>query len=114
MTCAPCAAQDDPNLLLSDETPNTNVHLKIETATAAARRCNPNIDYHMVMATAPQPKPRITVMQLNQAGCFDYLFFGQCTNSRCSFKHNGAVDKSKIDGAVKKMRPGLAKFVELN
>jgi hypothetical protein len=85
-----------------------------EDADQAARRCNPNVDYRMVMATVPQPKPRITVMHLNRAGCFDYLFFGHCTNSRCSFKHDGSVDEAKIEGAIEKMRPGLAKFVELN
>ena len=53
-------------------------------------------------------------MQLKRAGCFDYLFFGKCSNERCSFRHDGEVDESKIDGAIEKMRPGLAKFVELN
>jgi hypothetical protein len=68
------------------------------------------------MATAPQPKPQITLMhQLNQDGCFDYLFFGKCSNPRCSFKHDGKVDESnKIDGAIEKMHPGLAEFIELN
>lgn len=103
-----------PRYQRGPQEPNTNVHAKIEAATAAARRCNPRVDYRMVMQTAPQPKPRITVMQLNRAGCFDYLFFGNCSNSRCSFKHDGEVDEAKIDGAIDKMRPGLAKFVELN
>jgi hypothetical protein len=91
------------------------VHAKIEAATAAARRKNSNLDYRLVMASAPLPKPRITSMQLSRGGCFDYLFFGTCgAGTRCSFKHDGEVDESKIDGAIEKMRPGLAKFVELN
>jgi hypothetical protein len=95
--------------------PNPNVHAKIEAATAAARRKNSNLDYRLVMASAPLPKPRITSMQLSRGGCFDYLFFGTCgAGTRCSFKHDGEVDESKIDGAIEKMRPGLAKFVELN
>ena len=53
-------------------------------------------------------------MQLNRAGCFDHSFFGNCSNARCSFKHDGEVDEAKIDGAIDEMRPGLAKFVELN
>ena len=105
---------DGPRYQQGLPTPNTNVHAKIEAATAAARRCNPNVDYRLVMATAPQPRPRITTMQLKRGGCFDYLFFGKCTNPRCSFKHDGELDETKIDGAIEKMRPGLAKFVELN
>jgi hypothetical protein len=94
--------------------PNTNVHTRIEAATAEARRCNPRVDYRMVMATAPHPKPRITVISLKRAGCFDYLFFGKCANDRCSFNHDGEIDESKIDNAIEKMQPGLTKFVELN
>ena len=66
------------------------------------------------MASALQPKPPITLMTLKKAGCFDYLFFGKCNNNRCSFKYDGKIDESKIDDAIEKMRPGLAKFVELN
>jgi hypothetical protein len=94
--------------------PNQNVHAKIEAATAAARRCNPRVDYRMVMTSAPHPKPRITLISLKRAGCFDYLFFGRCTNERCSFNHDGEIDESKIDNAIEKMKPGLTKFVELN
>jgi hypothetical protein len=94
--------------------PNPNVHSKLEAATAAARRCNPDVEYRLVMATAPNPKPRITTMPLSRGGCFNYLFFGQCREPNCSFKHDGVLDESKIDGAIAKMVPGLAKFVELN
>jgi hypothetical protein len=94
--------------------PNPNVNSRIEAATATARQKNSNVDYRLVMATCPLPKPRITTLQLSRGGCFDYLFFGKCNNGRCSFKHDGVVDESKIDGAIDKMRPGLAKFVELN
>ena len=93
--------------------PNTNVHTRIEAATAAARRCNPNVDYQLVIASAPQPKPCINVMSLKRAGCFDYLFFERCSNDRCSFKHNGKIDKAKIDGAIETIRPGLTNIVEL-
>ena len=94
--------------------PNTNVNSSIEAATAAARRCNPNLNYRLIMDTAPHPKPRITSMMLKRAGCFDYLFFGKCSVERCSFKHDGDLDESKVDGVIAKMRPGLAKFVEIN
>jgi hypothetical protein len=94
--------------------PNTNVHSRIEAATSASGRCNPAVDHQMVMAVAPLPKPRITTMQLKRAGCFEHLFFGKCATSGCSFKHDGEVEESKIDGAIAKMRPGLAKFVKLN
>ena len=66
------------------------------------------------MASAPQPKPRITIMSLKRAECFDYLFFGKCSNDRCSFKHDSEINEAKIDGAIEKMRPGLTKFVGLN
>lgn len=94
--------------------PNTNVHTKIEAATAEARRRDPDLNYKKVMETAPQPKPRITNVQLQRGGCFDYLFFGKCSNARCTFKHDGEVDEAKIDGVIAKMRPGLEKFVELH
>ena len=94
--------------------PNNNVHSRIEAATAAARRCNPEVNYQKVMATAPQPRPRITTMQLHRSRCFNYLFFGKCKDPRCSFQHDGEVDEAKVDGAIAKMSPGLAKFVELN
>jgi hypothetical protein len=68
----------------------------------------------MVMAVAPLPKLWIATMQLKRAGCFNCLFFGKCTALGCSFKHDSKVDESKTDGAIKKMRPGLAKFVEIN
>jgi hypothetical protein len=76
--------------------PNTMVHSRIETATAAARQCNPDVDYWMLMAIAPHPKPRITTMQLH------YLFFGKCAGAHCSFKHDGEVNESKIDGVIAK------------
>ena len=44
--------------------PNTNFNSRIEAATAAAQRCNPNLDYQLVMNTAPHPKPRVTTMML--------------------------------------------------
>jgi hypothetical protein len=94
--------------------PNPNVNSKIEAATAAARQKNSNVDCRVVMATCPLPKPQITTLQLSRGGCFDCLFFGKCNNVRCSFKQDGVIDESKIDGAIEKMRPGLAKFVELN
>lgn len=43
-----------------------------------------------------------------------YLFLRKYSKERCSFKHDGKVDESKIDGAIDKMRPGVAKFVELD
>jgi hypothetical protein len=94
--------------------PNNNVHARIEAATASARQCNPDVDYRAVMAVAPQPKPRISSLQLNRGGCFNYLFFGKCADPRCSFRHDGEIDESKIDAAIDKMKPGLAKFVERN
>jgi hypothetical protein len=94
--------------------PNTKVHSRIEAATAAARRCNPNADHRMLMATAPHPKPRIATMQSHPRGCFDCLFFGNCAGARCSFKHDGEANKSKIDGVIAKMQPAFTKFVELN
>jgi hypothetical protein len=106
--------EEEPRYRRGPQPPNENVHSRIEAATAAARRCNPAVDYRMVMAVAPLPKPRITTMQLKRAGCFDHLFFGKCATPRCSFQHNGEVDEAKVDGVIDKMRPGLAKFVELN
>jgi len=106
--------EEGPRYQRGATAPNPQVHSRIEAATAEARRCNPRVDYRLVMATAPQPKPRITVMSLKRAGCFDYLFFGRCANDRCSFNHDGEIDETKIDGAIEKMRPGLEKFVELN
>jgi hypothetical protein len=108
--------EEEPRCWQGPPPPNTNVRAKIEAATSAARRCIPAADYYrMVMTVAPLPKPRIITMQLKQAGCVDHLFFGKCATSGCSFKHDGEVDESKIDGAIKKMRAGLAKFVdELN
>ena len=67
------------------------------------------------MASAPQPKPScITGMSLKRAGCFNYLFFGRCSNDQCSSKHDGKIHEAKIDGTIEKMRPSLAKFVEIN
>ena len=63
---------------------------------------------------APQPKSCITVMSLKRAGCFGYLFFGKRSNNQCSFKYDGEIDEAKSDGVIEKMRPGLAKFMELN
>ena len=53
----PCYQRGCPSL-------NTNVNAQIEAATAAAGRCNANLDYWLVMNTAPHPKPRITTMML--------------------------------------------------
>jgi hypothetical protein len=54
-----------PRYQRGPQAPNTNVHAKIEAATAAARQKNPHLDYRLVMASAPLPKPRITSMQLS-------------------------------------------------
>ena len=66
------------------------------------------------MSTVPHPKPWITTIMLKRAGCFDYLFFGKCSDERCLFKHDGDLHESKVDGVIEKMRPRLAKFVEIN
>jgi hypothetical protein len=72
------------------------------------------VDFRKVLAITPNPKLHITSMQLHRGGCFDYLFFGKCTNHQCSFKHDGQTSEEKIDNAIDKMRLGLAKFVEVN
>ena len=103
-----------PRYQRGSPSPNTNVNSRIEASTAAAQRCNPNLDYRLVMNTAPHPKPQIITMMLKRAGCFDYLFFGKCSVERCSFKHDGDLNEAKVDKVIEKMRPGLAKFVEIN
>jgi hypothetical protein len=82
--------------------PNINPHARIEAVATAARRCKPGANCCLVMATTPLPRPWITLLQLNRARCFNCLFFGECTNPQCSFKHDGKVDKSNVDGAIAK------------
>jgi hypothetical protein len=92
------------------QAPNPNVHVKIEAATAEARRLNPEVDFRLATAAA-NPKPRLSDLQLYRGGCFNYLFFGKCRNHRCSFAHDGQVSEAKVEGVINKMRPALAQFV---
>ena len=93
---------------------NTQVHMRIAAATAAAISCTATVNFRAVIAQAAAPKPQLSSLSLHRAGCFDFLFFGKCNNRNCSFKHTGEVTESKIDGVLAKMRPVLARFVAAN
>jgi galactose-1-phosphate uridylyltransferase len=85
------------------------VNSKIAEATAATLRT--------LIAVIPPPRPQLSIVQLFQGGCFDYyLFFGNCLNLQCTFKHgHGKVmEARRIDGKIAKMKLALDKFVTAN
>ena len=68
------AARDEvPRYQRGSPSPNANVNARIEAATAAARRCNSNLDYRLIMATAPHPKKDPISRKKLEKGdaCFD-------------------------------------------
>jgi hypothetical protein len=60
------------------------------------------------------PRPQLSNMELYRGGCFDYLFFGKCNASRCTYKNDGQVSEAKVYGVIAKMRLALAQFVSAN
>jgi hypothetical protein len=72
------------------------------------------VSFCTVAAAAVPPRPQISNMQMYRGGCFDYLFFGKCDASRCTYAHDGQVSEAKVDGVIAKMRPALAQFVSAN
>jgi hypothetical protein len=105
--------QGGPRYQRSAVPPNPDVHSRLEAEAADAIRCSPSVSFKSVAAVAT-PRPNISHLKLFPGGCFDYLFFGNCRNPHCSFKHDGQVTEGKIDQVVAKMRPALAQFVAAN
>jgi hypothetical protein len=96
--------------------PHTNpqVNSRIADATAGAHCCAATVNFRLVAAAAAAPKPQLSSMSLCRGGCFDYLFFGKCSATRCTYEHDGQVGDSKIDAVISKMRPALAQLVSAN